>query len=184
MSNFSSIYIVLFLFKTSIIMEFKDFEFLLGKHVSTTTNIIGNEFENKLFENSFYYIKSEDLEKKLYEMQFKAITVLSNEDEIIKSVTIHFSKIVTKDFYNQLINEYGFPNEIKVIKKRKKISSEILNDEIFSQNMTKSNIELIDGTFEDEPLFIIWKDKDLKITIFFKRKQSVCDITFENFNPN
>lgn len=164
-------------------MQNIDFKELLGKHISTVEKVISNDFENKLFGKEFYYIKDENITKNLYGISFNSLTILTDENEIIESITIHLPKVIDKEFYNQFIKIYGYPNEIKVIQRREEISNDFIEDEIFSQEVKKSNIELRDGSFEDNPLFIIWEKEKFVIKVLSRHEQGVSEITFENKKP-
>ena len=161
-------------------MEFNDFENLLGKHISNATNILDNDFENKLFEKNFYYLKDENINKSLNDMFFRSLIIMTNEKENIESVTIHFTKIINSNFYNQLTKTYGNPNEIKVIEKREEVSQNLMEDNTFIQQVKKYNLELRDGTFEENPLFINWIKSNFNVKVFQKVKQKTSDLTFEN----
>ena len=161
-------------------MQFNDFENLLGKHISNLTKILGNDFENKLFEKNFYYIKDENISKSLNQMSFRSLIIITNQKENIESITIHFMKTINSEFYNLLTKTYGNPNEIKVIEKREEISQNLIEDEKFNQQVKKYNLELRDGTFEENPLFINWIKSNFNVKVFQKEKQKTSDLTFEN----
>lgn len=161
-------------------MQFKDFENLLEKLESNVKEILGDEFQNILFEKTFYYLVDENLNKKLNGMSFNSISIITNEIEIIKGVTVHFSKIINEEFFNQLIQIYGEPNSIKVIYKKEEKSKDIIEDEGFSQEVKKSNIELIEGSFKEDPLYIIWEKEKFIITIFSRYDQGISEISFKS----
>ena len=161
-------------------MQFNDFENLLGKHISSLTKILGNDFENKLFEKNLYYIKDENISKSLNQMSFRSLIIITNQKENIESITIHFMKTINSEFYNLLTKTYGNPNEIKVIEKREEISQNLIEDEKFNQQVKKYNLELRDGTFEENPLFINWIKSNFNVKVFQKEKQKTSDLTFEN----
>ncbi|VXB26759.1 conserved hypothetical protein [Flavobacterium sp. 9AF] len=79
-----------------------------------------------------------------------------------------------------MIEIYGNPNQIKVIEKREEISRHISTDETFRQEMTQNIIELREGSFEENPLYIIWEKEDFTITIFSRYKNGISEITFKN----
>jgi hypothetical protein len=160
-------------------MNFENFETLLGKNISAFKDNHGNEFENKLFGKNFFYTKNENINKSLVNMKFNAMTILTNEEDRIRSIAIHFYGNITQEFYSELINTYGLPDEIKVIKERVEISSDIIDDENFIQQVKKNRIEITDGTFDEKPIFITWVKNDFSINIIFKHKQKTFDIVFE-----
>lgn len=160
-------------------MMFTDLEKLLGQNISVLKNVIGDNFKNELFGDNFYYIKDDKSSLYLNNKSFKTLSVLKDENNNIETITIHFLGIINRGFYDKLIAEYGIPNEIKVIHKRTEVSRNNLNDDNLNQSVTKNDIELIDGAFEDNPLFINWNKKSFVIQVFFKHKQGICDITFK-----
>ena len=161
-------------------MECIDYENLLGKHISNIKDTLGNDFENNFFEKSFYYIKDENIKVNLFGINYNSISILTDKNEIIESVTIHLLSTIDKEFYNQLIQKYGQPNEIKVIEKKVIISNSHLKEDIFSQDMKKSNIELRNGSFEEKPLYIIWRKDNFEIKIFSRYNMGISEITFKS----
>jgi len=178
MKYFISILFTILIFKTSDIMECSDFEKLLGKKISNLEEVIGKDFENKYFEKNYYYIKDETVSKSLNGISFNSISVQSDEKEIVESITIHFLEIINQEFYDQLIQLYDLPNEIKIIEKKEEISNKVIKDETFSQEVKKSNIELRDGSFEENPLYVSWKKENFNVKLFFRHKQGISEITF------
>lgn len=156
-----------------------EYETLLGKHSSIVKEVIGNDFDNKLFDKNFYYLKNENLKKNLHGINYNTISISSDKNEIIESVTVHFSSIINKEFYEKLNQIYGLPKEIKVISKREIVSESNDNDTFFSQNMRKSNIELQNGSFEENPLYIIWNKDNFEIIIFTRHNIGISEITFK-----
>lgn len=161
-------------------MECKDFEKLLGKNISIVKSVIGNDFENKIFGEIFYYIIDENFKKDLIGMPITSLTILSNDKHIIESVSVHFPTLITEDFYEKLIQLYGSPNEIKIIDKRTEVSREFISDEDFGQIVTKNDIELKNGSFKENPLFIIWEKENFTLKIFMRHKQGISEMTFKS----
>jgi hypothetical protein len=161
-------------------MEFSKYENLLEKHTSCIKEVLGDNFDNKLFGKYFYHIEDENISKKIYDINYNSVSILSNENEIIESVTIHFLQTIDRAFYDQLLQKYGLPKEIKVISKREVVSESNNNDLVFSQNMRKSNIELRNGLFEENPLYIIWKKDNFDIIIFTRHEQNMSELTFKS----
>ncbi|WP_299883746.1 hypothetical protein [uncultured Lacinutrix sp.] len=158
-------------------MEFEKFEHILGKAISVVKKAIGKEFVNELFGSDFYYTY-DFVSRDLYGTKYNSLTILTDEKDAIQSVTIHFQNIINRKFYESFVKEYGEPNIIQVIDKREIISESKLEDNNFSQHLTKSNITLREGSFEENPLFIIWRKETFQIKAFLRHKQNISEITF------
>ena len=178
--NYLLNFIFIFAFNPLFIMKCTDYESLLGKHITNTEDILGSDFDNKLFEKYFYYVKDENIKKNLYGIDYNSISILTDKNEIVESVTIHFLSTINKDVYDQLILKYGLRNEIKVIEKKVIVSENKINNEVFSQEIKKSNVELRNGSFEENPLYIIWHKDNFEIIIFTRHNMGISEITFKN----
>lgn len=161
-------------------MEFEKFESLVGKHISVVKEQIGEGFVNKLFGKEIYY-KDDFSKTKFNGMEYNSFTILTDENEIIKSITVHFQDLINRQFYDSVIKKFGEPNTIKVIDKTQVVSESTNEDDNFSQHLIKRKITLKDGTFEDKPLFIIWKIEQLQIKVLLKHKEKRSEIEFSIF---
>ncbi|MDO6852218.1 hypothetical protein JM80_0508 [Cellulophaga sp. RHA_52] len=159
-------------------MKSQQFENLLGKNISKLSKIIGEEFENELFDSSFYYIKNESIKKNLYGMQYNSITVLTNEKDNIKSISIHFDKTINKYFYESFIEDYNKPNNILVIEASETTSEGFLEGKPFNQKLRKNNIQLREGKFDENPLFIVWTKEDYEVKFFFRYNNNSSEVTY------
>ncbi|MBO3100316.1 hypothetical protein [Gelidibacter pelagius] len=161
-----------------------EFEFLLGKPVSKFSETIGNDFENKLFKNNFYYIPDDTSKKNFCEMDYNCLSILTDEIDNVQSITIHFREIISIHSYNLLIKKYGKPNNILIAENKQVISESISEDVDFRQHLTKSNFDLKEGTFEENPLYIIWLKENYQIKAFLRYKQKTSEITFSVLTKN
>lgn len=158
-------------------MKYKEFDQLLGKHISVANEFCNCTFENNNLEGEIYV--SQYFNREYHGISFSFITIVINEKDIIQSVTIHFQEIINRQFYDSFIQDYGTPDNILIIDNKQIISETISKDEkeAITQNLKKSNLELREGTFEENPLYIIWKKEGYKISAFL-RQQNMSEITF------
>ncbi|WP_346880773.1 hypothetical protein [uncultured Algibacter sp.] len=156
------------------------FEELLGKHVSKFEDSIGIDFENTLFQKSFYYISDEFTKKHFYGMEYNMVDIITNEDQKVQSISVLFRKVIDSQFYNAFIVNYGEPDHIQVVLNKKEIKEDYPkeNNNDFTRNAKKYEIELKEGSFNEKPLYIIWKKDNYEIKAFLRHKQNMSEITF------
>jgi len=160
-------------------MDNTEFENLLGEHISVAEEFLGDDFENTLLSKGFYYIPDEFIKKDFYGMQYNCITLQTNEEDIVQSVTIHLRKVINRQFFDSFIKRYGEPNYILVIENRQIISESVdYGDDDFKQNLRKSTFELREGSFEEDPLYIIWKKGHYSVKAFLRHNQNISEVTF------
>ncbi|WP_418639611.1 hypothetical protein [Winogradskyella sp.] len=161
-------------------MNYIDFENLLGKHILTVEEKIGKNFENTLSDKNFYYIQNELIKKELYAMPYNCLTILTNENDTVQSISVHFREVINRQFYDSFNKDYGKPNSILVIENRKTISKTITKDKNGNiiQSLRKGEFDLREGNFEEKPLYIIWKKEDYQIKAFLRHKQNMSELTF------
>ena len=106
----------------------------------------------------------------------------TNQQDVVESVTVYFRKIIDHSFYNSFVGNYGAPNSIQVIENRRRTSETLIKDETgkTTQTLTKNIFDLREGTFEENPLHIIWEKDDYQIKVFLRHEQSVSEITFSS----
>ncbi len=167
------------------------FEDLLKEHISVAKEITGNDFEESNinidnFKNKHYSIKSNldynPLEiRNLYGMPYKFLFIQTDKNDTIQSVTIYFHKLINRQFYDAFNRVYGEPNNILIIDKRTVISENNEEDETygFKQHTRKSDLELREGSFEENPLYIIWKKDSYEIKALLRHKQNTSELTFK-----
>ncbi|GAA4272053.1 hypothetical protein U6A24_11135 [Aquimarina gracilis] len=111
--------------------------------------------------------------------------IQKNEKEVVQSISIHFPKTIDRKFYDLFIEEYGKPNSIQVIRNQQLVSESNLkdkNDKIL-QTARKVTFDLAEGTFEDKPLFIIWKKEGFYIQAYLRHEQKISEVTFSLESP-
>ncbi|GAB1856942.1 hypothetical protein MHTCC0001_17780 [Flavobacteriaceae bacterium MHTCC 0001] len=55
-----------------------EFEKLLGKDTSDFEECIGNDFENKIFQDNFYYVEDEHIKKDYFGMKFNMLFITNS----------------------------------------------------------------------------------------------------------
>ncbi|TPV34696.1 hypothetical protein FJ651_03965 [Paucihalobacter ruber] len=67
-----------------------------------------------------------------------------------------------------------------VVEKRTVLSENSGEDEMygFKQYLRKSELELREGTFEENPLYIIWNKEQYMIKALLRHNQNISEITF------
>jgi len=158
-------------------------EYLLGKNYLSINEFVSCNFRTKEYGDGFY-INSEFLDEIYYTMPYNFITILTDEKKNIESVTVHFKGIINREFYDVFNSVYGEPNSMLVIEKRNVISEGIYGDDNFKYSARKSDLELREGTFEENPLFIIWEKDGFEIKAFLRQKNSFnkSEITFKKLD--
>ncbi|MCB0744779.1 MAG: hypothetical protein KDC67_12800 [Ignavibacteriae bacterium] len=167
------------LFSNSNFMDILKFENLLGKHVSTAKDFTGCDFNGNNIQGKNFtmniYTNDELINKYFYGMKYNFITILTDDQEIIQSITIHFYELINREFYDTFNKDYGKPDHIQVVENRRTVSESFGKG--FFQHLKKSTFDLREGTFEENPLYIIWKRKHFQIKAFL-RQQNMSEITF------
>lgn len=155
-----------------------EFEELLGKHISNVEKTIGSDFEKNNFEKIkiSFYSNSQYFNIDFYGIFCNHLTIQTNEKDIVQSISIHFREVITREFYDSFIQQYGEPNNIQVIENRRTVSESF--GEGFYQHLRKSTFDLREGTFDENPLYIIWEKEHFQIKAFLRHKMNISEITF------
>jgi len=160
-------------------------ENVLCKHISVAEKLTGYTFEegNFNFKNSkikYFSIKlnPNDNSDKLnffYGMPYRLLFIQTDENKMIKSIGVFFNKHIDRKFYEAFNKAYGEPTNILIIDERVVISESVL-DNGFGQ-ASKAELKLREGTFEEDPLYIIWEKESYQIKALL-RQQNMSEITF------
>lgn len=165
-------------------MDFITLENLLDKHIAVAENHFGIDFKVNVYKKddfeAKFYSNKDYIKKDFYGMNYNQITINTNPNDTIESITIHFREVINNRFYNLFTEKYGKPDSILVIKNRQTVSETILKDKDgkINQHLRKNKIDLEEGTFEENPLYIIWKKKNYEIKAFLRHKTGISEITF------
>lgn len=158
-----------------------NFEKFIGKEIPEVSNILNCVFENNLINKNFYYTEKPIEESFYYGIKYNVVSLTTDNDSFINSITIHFKEVINSDFYNLFIDDYGIPDSIKVVKSKKTIEIVEQNknsSKSFNQKLKSSVLNTEEGKFEDKPLYISWKKQNYSIKILMRHEQNISDITF------
>ena len=161
------------------LMDFKEFENLIGKDISHARQILlheGFEYHNTLEINLY----TSDSHHDFYTMSYNMISIITDEKNMLKSVTIHFHQIIDSNFYDSFIINYGNPDTIQVIDRHDFVGewTKEEEEERIEHRVRKNTLIMREGKFEENPLLIIWNKKDYQIKALLKHEQSISEITF------
>ncbi len=161
------------------------FEKLLEEHISIFEKTIGNDFENKLHGENFYYISDEYIKKDFFNMKYNILTISSDENSMVKSISILFHKVIDRLFYDLFVGQYGEPTYIYGTSNIKVVSESHLKDENdkILQTARKSTFDLIECGFDEKPIFILWKKDYYYIKAFLRHEQYISEISFSIDSP-
>jgi len=159
-------------------MGFKEFETLIGKEITIANQILLDEgFEHINFLEINSYTLGDDF-KFFYGMPYKIISIMTDNKNTITSITIHLLEVIDSDFYNAFILDYGNPNTVQVVDKPEFIGEWKKLDKEFNSRGRKVSLIMKEGTFEENPLFMLWNKEDYSIKAFLRHEQNISEITF------
>ncbi len=172
-------------------MDTIKFEQLLGNYVLDIENAIGSNLVKQNFKkaNITFYSNSDLLDINFYGIASNHITVQIDQKEVVRSISIHFPKVIDREFYDLFVKKYGNPKHTYIMSNMKEIiskednSQNNKNDLSFHQNLRKREGDLIEGTFDDKPLFMIWEKENFYIQAFLRHKQNISEVMFSLESP-
>jgi hypothetical protein len=162
-------------------IKFEDF---LGRNISDFTILFDVDFRRNTFnKNDFIFTFHSNINyinEPFYDIFYNHITITTDENNIIKTITLHFREVINREFYNSLNYEYGEPNAIQIISNRKLESKTIIKDEHGKtiETLKKNTFDLREGSFEEKPLFILWEKESFQLKALLKHNQSRSQMTF------
>ncbi len=160
-------------------MKDYNFEKLVGKRIPEINSILNCVLENNLINKNFYYGNTKE-ERLLYGINYNVISLTTDNNKNITSITIHLKNVIGNDFYNLFIAEYGKPTSILIIEREIILSETESTGGSFNQKMRSGELEMKEGEFNENPLYIIWKKKGYKIKILIRRDRNTTDVIFSN----
>lgn len=151
-------------------------ENFLGKNINETTfneqkpvmNSSSSNYHSLLFKNSVSY----------YNNGIYSVFFHTDENDAINLLSLSLVTLIDDYFYNAMIETYGIPQSVLV-------ADEIidLNDHSIDRSndieVKKSFIKTKEGTFNENPILMIWEKKDYLIKVSMKYKNQKTDIVFE-----
>jgi len=160
-------------------MEFKNFENLIGKDLKDVNITLNADFKNYMDNKNIYFMHYENVNT-YYDLSYNTISIMINNQNKIESVTIHFTNLVNRKFLNSFTLDYDNQTTTQVF------GDKVLVDEGYSddgnQYLKQHKGELREGTFEENPLFLLWRKKEFKIMVFMRYELGVSEITFSEPN--
>jgi hypothetical protein len=147
--------------------EIIDFSKLLGKEIYEVDRfLLGNNFQ--LNENlpKSYLVKKEI--KSHYGLNYLEVNFTNDKSGLVNSVSLTITEVVNKKTFELLNDEFGKPSSIKVIDQEIFLSS---GSDSANNNHTfnKGYATFKEGTFDDNPLFVIWDKDDLEVILHIRR---------------
>lgn len=160
-------------------MDNIEFEKLLGESILVFEKAIGDDFKKNPIRDS-YSVKDWNMIKTFHGMSYNLLSVDKDEKDKIKSIYINFNSIISRDFFDSLNWQYGKPNSILIMANRTLEGEHIEKDENGKNKVSarKYSLDLKEGSFEDKPLYIIWKKYDYEIKALLIHKQGRSKIMF------
>lgn len=158
-------------------MELSNLEKLLRKDITKTYKILDRDFNYDEEDKSICFFNN-DTFKYYYNMPSYFIHISSDDNGIINSITLYFNGLIDKNFYSSFNKDYGKPSSIQVIDTIETISQEkkVVGD--FTQDLKKNFIQTREGSFNEQPLYIIWEKDSYNIRATFRHEQNISEITF------
>lgn len=152
---------------------------------------LGKRIEDIKFEKSNYRVHYDDnkysyffvIPTPFYNNAIYASFLKFNEKKIITSVKINLISLVDKSTYAELVKLYGEPNHI-LVPDRLLYDSNMNYNSSLGQTTRKKVIKTREGTFEEKPIFIIWKKRNFEIQVLMKYSKNVSEISFTKLDNN
>ncbi len=113
------------------------------------------------------------------EYKFKTLGATTDENDIVKAISVNYRKLLDTVFYEKIIKKYGAPSDI--LKRGKLIKSEhvegLNGTEISSYTST-----MINCSFKDAPDLIIWTKDTYRIEVSIEKANNNTNIRFVKNN--
>lgn len=150
------------------------YELLLGKDIS---NIKIDNSEFNIDKGDYYSIPFIDSPKTYYNNYIYFMSFCTNDKKKITEVSIKLKLLVNEELYNTLTKIYGKPTMILV--PNKILYDKTIESEKVKATVRKTKKKAKQGTFKDNPTFLIWKKKDYRLEILMKYEQNISEISFK-----
>jgi len=160
-------------------MDNLKFEELLGQHISLAEQVIGSSFEIKNYNQDdssirYYCNKNVIIDKNFYGIKYGYVYINTNKNGIIQSISIYFNRIIDRKFYSAFNKVYDIPNSIQVIESKHLINKTLRKDKDgrVIQEIKESRLNLREGSFDENPLYITWCKANYEIKALLKNENS------------
>ena len=156
------------------------FENFIGKDIETF-KAINSPLKHRDDLNKYYMFSEVGYE--FYGKTYHNATITTDNENIIKDITIYMNGIVDKTFYDVFNNNYGAPSDILVVDYAKEVSRrEEKREEKVEEELSATAKKVISfmkkGKFEDKPQYLIWNKKGYQIRIFLRYDIKMSEIKF------
>lgn len=116
---------------------------------------------------------------KFCKLNYSRLHIVLDDKEFIKELSTGFRGIVGRTFFDELISCYGNPNNILAFDKLITDSkSEHIEADTFSFNASKRVYTMKEVSFNEKPIFILWKRAHFDIKLMFHYKENATQLTF------
>ena len=165
------------------IFNYTSFEQFIKKDISVIENIIELNFELKNSDinnsNIKFYTAHNFEDHDFYTFPSRYISVTTEDDyKTVKSITILFQGVINRSFYDAFTAQYGKPDHILIAENRQLTEEGTIKNDTGKWEAKKYTIDLREGTFEENPLYIVWKKEDYQIKAYLRPEQNMSEITF------
>lgn len=156
-------------------------ENLLNSSISESSQLLNCNLDLDITKS--FYINTKVICGDLLGKKYSSIALFTDENNLVKSISIRFNYVFEEIYYGKLIEEYGIPDSIliksnqDIINKTKTVFNENLSHD-FSQKLTKSTFDLIHGTIDQNPLLVIWNIDDFQIKIIRRYNSNINNIIY------
>lgn len=152
-----------------------EFQNFIGKDIKEIKRINSFKLEHNKELNKYYVVSETGF--KFYGKTYNNLTITTDDQDIIKDITIYINGIIDKVFYDTFNNNYDLPSDIRVVDTVKFISESeakeglgayVKNEILFTKK----------GEFEDKPIVLIWNKNNYQIRFFLRYDINISEIKF------
>lgn len=168
-------------------MHYTNFEYMLGKDIFDVEDILKINLKKNSFKKNdsevVFHSNKGFINEPYLNTFYNHLSIITNEDNKVQSITIHFRTIIDNSFYNLFNNKYGVPDSILIVENKKLESKITIKDKKgnINETLSKNTFDLKEGSFQEKPIYIIWKKKKFQIKAFLRYEQNISQITFNNY---
>lgn len=166
--------LILILLIPQIDMNSYQYEVLLGNDIEEV-KIFDADFTNKS-EDNHYSIPLIDNPREFFNNHIYYISFSTDNNQKINNINVSLTSLINESFYNSFVEIYGEPSSIMV-------EGEIINSKksTFKKGkaiVTKEHRKTKQGSFNDNPRFIVWKKDNYLIEVLMKYEQGKSEISY------
>ncbi len=113
-----------------------------------------------------------------YNNTIHAVFIRFNEEKTISDININLMSLIDKSSYDEMVDVYGQPNHILVSDRIVHETKKTYNKKL-GQTTKKKQTKARQGTFDENPTFIIWDKENFKIEVLMKYEKGISEINFK-----